>query len=148
MPNIINCAKMLFWLWKMIAYPKCRFFCWCDVSCRQQLNDLSHTLHVNDSSACRTWARTRTRKRKRNRLHIMVNNFVTLNGRKRPSSMRRWKSILLTHILFEYFKQIPYYHRRYIIIFNSISSFSHWLRCDISSCRKRKTSGKANLKCV
>lgn len=34
-----------------LAYPKCRFFCWCEASCRWQRKALSQTLHVNDSSA-------------------------------------------------------------------------------------------------
>lgn len=34
----------------IIAYPKCRFFCWWEASCRWQWKALSHTLHVSDSS--------------------------------------------------------------------------------------------------
>lgn len=33
------------------AYPKCRFFCWCEASCRWQWKARSQTLQVSDSSA-------------------------------------------------------------------------------------------------
>lgn len=45
--HVCLCLRVL---QKVLTYPKCRFFCWCDASWRWQWKALSHTLHVKDSS--------------------------------------------------------------------------------------------------